>query len=71
MVKMYTKHLSVYVSLIIVICDVCLSKVKWGFFPLKVTFLHVCVLIILYLIHIIIDFMLFFPFVLFSKQYMC
>jgi len=28
MVKMYAKHLSVYMSMIIALCDVCLSKVK-------------------------------------------
>ena len=35
MVKMYTKHLSVYMSLIIALCDVCLSKVKCVFFSIK------------------------------------
>ena len=35
--------------LIIVLCDVCLFKVKWVF-PLKFTFSHVCMLIIMYVI---------------------
>jgi len=41
-----------FMSLIIVLCDVCQVKVylklNWGF-PLKFTFSHVCMFIIMYL----------------------
>ena len=38
-----------FMSLIRVLCEVCLFKVKC-FFPLKFTFSHVCMLIIMFLI---------------------
>ena len=38
-----------FMSLIIVLCDVCLYKVK-SFFALQFTFSHVCMLILMYLI---------------------
>ena len=55
-------------SLIIVLCDVCLFKVKCCFFPLKFTFSYGCMLIILYLIlpHYCLFFIFFFYLLSFS-----
>ena len=54
--------------LIIVLCDVCLFKVKCCFFPLKFTFSYGCMLIILYLIlpHYCLFFFFFFYLLSFS-----
>jgi len=49
-VKRSTNYFAIYGELRIVLCDVCLFKVKCIFFQLKITFSHVCMLIIMYLI---------------------
>jgi len=61
-----------FVSLIIVLCDVCLFKVNC-FFPLKFTFSHVCMLIIMYLIlhNYCLYVVVFFRFFFFTMHYLC